>query len=77
MLKTIDAVFDGKVFRPKAPPLLEPNTPVRLTFETVLPEAEQTTSFLQAARSLNLEGPADWSAKLETYLYGGEKQYGQ
>ena len=45
--------------------------------QTVLPEAEQTTSFLQTARSLNLEGPADWSAKLETYLYGGEKQYGQ
>jgi len=27
-------------------------------------------SFLRTARSLNLEGPADWSARLEDYLYG-------
>ncbi len=26
--------------------------------------------FLQTARSLNLKGPADWSANLEEYLYG-------
>ncbi len=77
MIKTIDAVFDGKVFRPNNPPLLEPNTPVRLTIETMAPEMEQPTSFLQVARSLNLDGPPDWAANLETYLYGGGEQHDQ
>lgn len=28
-------------------------------------------SFLQVARSLQLKGPADWSTRLDDYLYGG------
>ena len=27
-------------------------------------------SFLRVARSLNLDGPSDWSGNLENYLYG-------
>ena len=27
-------------------------------------------SFLQTARALKLDGPPDWSARLEEYLYG-------
>jgi len=30
-------------------------------------------SFLQVARSLRLQGPADWSSRLDDYLYGGAK----
>jgi hypothetical protein len=30
-------------------------------------------SFLQVARSLHLQGPADWSSRLDDYLYGGAK----
>jgi hypothetical protein len=29
-----------------------------------------TRSFLREARALNLQGPADWSERLEEYLYG-------
>ena len=29
-------------------------------------------SFLDTARSLNLEGPPDWSDRLEEYLYGSK-----
>jgi hypothetical protein len=29
-------------------------------------------SFLQTARSLNLDGPPDWSANVERYLYSDE-----
>jgi len=37
------------------------------------PQSELTPRrFLQTARKLNLEGPADWSARLEDYLYGRE-----
>lgn len=30
-------------------------------------------SFLKVARSLRLQGPADWSSRLDDYLYGGAK----
>jgi hypothetical protein len=67
MVKTIDAMFDGAVFRPAEPIALEPNTRVRLTVETPMSATEPTASFLDTARSLNLEGPVDWSANLHRY----------
>jgi predicted DNA-binding antitoxin AbrB/MazE fold protein len=69
MVKTIEATFDGTVFRPTEPVLLEPNTRVKITFKTE--PATKLRSFLDTARSLNLDGPADWSEKVEEYLYGG------
>lgn len=72
MARAIEATFDGKVFRPSEFIPLEPNTRVRLTVETMdIPQAE-SRSFLETARQLNLDGPADWSANVEEYLYGGE-----
>ena len=64
MVKTIEATFDGLVFRPIEPVLLEPDTRVKITFKT------EPQSFLDVARSLNLDGPPDWSEKFEEYLYG-------
>jgi len=58
-------VFDGKVFHPVESIDLPANIRVQLTIETLPPEAEETVSFLQTARSLNLEGPSDLS---ETFL---------
>jgi predicted DNA-binding antitoxin AbrB/MazE fold protein len=54
MIKTIDAVYDGKVFRPSDPLSLEPNTHVRLSIEIVQENLNQPQSFLDVARSLNL-----------------------
>ena len=72
MVQTVEALFDGTVLRPDTPLPLEANTRVRLTVET-LPSAEQRPrSFLRTARSLKLEGSADWSANLDHYLYGEE-----
>src|SRR4051794_18078270 len=65
----IEATFDGSVFRPKQPVELPPNTPVRLTIED-LRAAPEAGAFLRTARSLNLEGPSDWAAKLDEHLYG-------
>jgi predicted DNA-binding antitoxin AbrB/MazE fold protein len=74
MSQTLEAVFDGAVLRPLAALELEPNTRVRLTVE-VLPTTEKAlTSFLRTARSLELTGPGDWSANLDTYLYGDGNQ---
>lgn len=78
---TLHATFDGEVFRPEGPPSLEPNTRVRMIVETV-PGAEEPEeeavqgktgepySFFHAAREAGLDGPADWSERLDHYLYG-------
>lgn len=75
MGKMIEALFDGTVFHPTEPIALPPNTRVRMTIEMVLPAEGKTPSFLRTARALNLEGPPDWSANLDEYLYGGEPSH--
>ena len=72
MIKTIEALFDGTVFRPKEPIALAPNTWVRMTIETIPPAEGEAVSFLRTARTLNLDGPPDWSVNLDEYLYGRE-----
>jgi hypothetical protein len=42
---------------------------VRIVVEIPDAEAEGAVSFLDTARSLNLEGPPDWSERFEEYLY--------
>lgn len=73
MSTTIEATFDGSVFRPAGPVSLSPNTPVRLIVETLPEEARPTTSFLRTARELHLQGPPDWASHLDEYLYGREE----
>ena len=75
MSKVIEAVFDGKVLRPKDALALEPNTRVRITIEPVEPTAKGAASFLDTAISLKLDGPPDWAVNIDTYLYGGEHQH--
>ena len=75
MIKSIEAVFDGKVLRPKDALTLEPNTRVRITIEPVEPTTERAISFLDTALSLNLDGPPDWAANIDTYLYGGKSRH--
>jgi len=70
MSQTIEAVYDGAVLRPDTELALEPNTRVRLTVEVLRPTTTAPASFLDTALSLNLKGPADWSANLDSYLYG-------
>ncbi|MBV9469843.1 MAG: antitoxin family protein [Abitibacteriaceae bacterium] len=76
MVQILEAVFDGEVLHPDEPLDLEPNTRVRLVIETVSEAESKPASFLRTVRSLNLEGPADWSTNLDTYLYGDEVQRG-
>jgi hypothetical protein len=76
MSTTIDATFDGNVFRPTCPVPLSPNTPVRLTVETLPVASTKQGSFLQAARDLHLQGPSDWATNLDAYLYGKEPESG-
>jgi len=77
MTTTLYATFDGEVLRPDEPVPLAPNTRVRLIIETDDAEAPAPASFLRTAQSLNLDGPPDWSARLEDYLYGEAPEHGE
>lgn len=70
MSRIIEAVFDGEVLRPEEPLELQPNTRVRITIEESATVKSKPNSFLRTARSLNIEGPSDWSERIEEYLYG-------
>ncbi|MCF2148021.1 hypothetical protein IQ276_016635 [Desmonostoc muscorum LEGE 12446] len=69
MVQKITAVFNGKVFYPSEPIALPINTRVRISVEILPPGEHETVSFLQTARSLNLDGSPDWSANIDKYLY--------
>ena len=77
MSTTIEATFDGDVFRPSGPVPLSPNTQVRLTVESMVSATNSPTSFLQTARELDLQGPPDWASNLEEYLHGTESGGGR
>ena len=70
MSKTIGALYDGHVLRPEEPLDLQPNTRVRITIDAPSTDKAKPLSFLGTARKLNLDGPSDWSARIEEYLYG-------
>lgn len=70
MSQTLNATFDGNVFRPDQPIELEPNTRVRITIEPTPTSEEGSESFLRVARSLNIDGPRDWSTRLTTTSTG-------
>lgn len=75
MTTTVYATFDGEVLRPDHPVPLAPNTRVRVTIETTDPEQSRPGSFLRTAESLKLDGPPDWSERLDEYLYGGGDEH--
>lgn len=70
MSQTLEAIFDGEVLRPAEPIELEPNTRVRITIEEQVIARPEAKSFLRTARALNLQGPRDWSTRVDDYLYG-------
>lgn len=76
MSTTIEATYDGNVFRPAGPVSLPPNTLVRLTFEAAAAQPQSPVSFLKVAEGLALEGPEDWSLTFRERLYGGEGESG-
>lgn len=71
MSQTLEATFDGQVFRPAEIVKLQPNTQVQLVVTVKVKPEEKSKSFLRTARSLKLQGPKDWSSRIDDYLYGG------
>lgn len=71
MSQTLEATFDGQVFRPVEPVELQPDTRVQLVVTVKAAPEEKPKSFLRTARSLKLKGPKDFSSRIDDYLYGG------
>lgn len=71
MSQTLEATFDGQVFRPVETVELQPDTLVELTVRVKTAPAEKPKSFLRTARSLKLKGPKDFSSRIDDYLYSG------
>lgn len=73
----VPATYDGEVLRPDEPLPLPPNTRVVLTVDAspdvAAPKENgdgEPGSFFRTARSLNLDGPPDWSTRFDEYLNG-------
>jgi hypothetical protein len=66
----INLIFDGNVFLPEDPVNLKPNTHILATIEQITPPRNKKDSFIHTAVNIKLEGPEDWSERLEEYLYG-------
>ncbi len=69
VMEAIPALFDGKSLLLDNPLKLKPNTRVIVRIETIEEKPKKKRSFLNTARSLNLDGPKDWSERLDDYLY--------
>ena len=70
MIQTLDALFDGVTLVPEVPLNIKSGTRVRIVVESLLPDAKPPKkSFLQTAKSLNLQGNPDWSENIDQYLH--------
>ncbi|WP_071590767.1 hypothetical protein [Synechococcus sp. PCC 7336] len=71
MLQALEAIFDGTALQLETPLNLAVGTRVRVIVESVLPNKQKRSeTFLQTAKSLQLQGDPDWSEKVDHYLYG-------
>ena len=78
MTQTVTATYDGRDIHPDVPLPLPRDTRITLTWqaERADPEPEAiendvgATTFFDVARSIRIDGPPDWSARIDHYLYG-------
>jgi hypothetical protein len=74
MIATFTATYDGSKLVPDEPLPLKPGTRVWLTVQPVADQpssdASSTPSFIDIALPMKTDGPPDWSARIDYYLYG-------
>lgn len=70
MSQELEAIFDGTALQLETPLNLAVGTRVRIIVESVMPNEQKPKTFLQTAKSLQLQGEPDWSEKIDQYLYG-------
>ncbi len=79
MTTTFSVIFDGEVLRPEKPLDLVPNTRYLIVVQLALPlelENETPGDVYDLLQSLagTYDGPEDWSAEHDHYLYGTPKR---
>lgn len=81
MEQTIEATFDGEVFRPDEKIDLKPNTKVKITVEETKKlklvemrkkETGEQNSFIDYLKSVSIDAPPDYAKNIDEYLYRGK-----
>ncbi len=73
--QTFEAVYDGKVLRPKKRLELKPNTSVQVTIRAVKTKSKKKKSALEVIESLKVDAPSDWSENIEEYLQAEKRAH--
>ena len=73
--QTFEAVYDGKVLRPKKRLELKPNTSVQVTIRAVKAKSKKKKSALEVIESLKVDAPSDWSENIEEYLQAEKRAH--
>jgi predicted DNA-binding antitoxin AbrB/MazE fold protein len=73
--QTFEAIYDGKVLRPKRKLEIKPNTAVMVTVKSVKARRIPKKSFLDVIEKLNVEAPPDWSENIEEYLQAEKRAH--
>ena len=73
--QTFEAIYDGKVLRPKRKLEIKPNTTVMVTVKSVKAKRVPKKSFLDVIEKLNVEAPPDWSENIEEYLQAEKRAH--
>ena len=75
MGKTLTAVFDGEVLRPDSPVDLKLNARYQVTIEREVQEVGDGNAWDTLEGLIGtIEGPEDWAAEHDHYLYGTPKR---
>jgi predicted DNA-binding antitoxin AbrB/MazE fold protein len=70
-----EAIYDGKVLRPKRKLEIEPNSAVMVTVKLIKSKRVPKKSFLDVVEKLNVEAPPDWSENIEEYLQAEKRAH--
>ena len=76
MQRTLEVTYDGKVLLPETPLDLEPNRRYTISIEDENPTPSESESAWDVLHQLagTVEGPGDWAAEHDHYLYGTPKR---
>lgn len=70
MTRLVQARFDGEVVRLEEPVDLAPDAAVWVVIDEPDVPAGAPYSFFKAALEMDVQGPPDWSERIDDYLYG-------
>lgn len=73
--QTVEAVYDGKVLRPKKRLEIKPNTSVMVTVKPIKTKRASKKSSLDVIGKLKVDAPRDWSENIEEYLQAEKRAH--